>query len=56
MIEMNDSLAFREDKYAVYNGKGRNKGKKTSRKSCCSERERERNKIFTMQFRKKKFA
>lgn len=51
MNEMNDSLAFREDEHAVYSGKERNKGKKTSRKPCCSEKER--NKIFTTEFRKK---
>lgn len=29
---MNEDLAFRENKYAVFNSQGRNKGKKTNRK------------------------
>lgn len=49
MYEKNNGMTFREDKYAVYNGKGRNRDK-ASRKLCC--REREKNKIFSIEFRK----
>lgn len=41
---MNDGLAFRENKYAGFIGKGRNEGKKTNRK--------EKNKIFSREFRR----
>lgn len=53
---MNNGLACRENKYAIFNGKGRNKGKKANKKEketkCCSEIGKERNKILYTDLRK----
>lgn len=53
---MNDGLAFKENKYAIFNSKGRNKGKKANKKEketkCCSERGKEKNKILSTELRK----